>query len=119
MPDISLERSHRLGLGRARELAWQWAEQAEEKFGMECTVEEGEDEDIVHFTRSGVRGTLRVSAERFALDARLGVLLGAFSKTIEAEIEKNLDGLLLAERGQRPKAAKKTAPAARGAKKKG
>lgn len=102
MPDISLQRTHRLGLARAREVAWQWAEQAEQKFGMECTVEEGEGEDTVHFTRSGVAGTLRVSADSFAIDAKLGLLLGAFAQSIEAEIEKNLDALLATE-GSRAK----------------
>lgn len=97
MPDISLQRKHRLGLERAREVAWQWAEQAEQKFGMECTVEEGEREDVVHFTRSGVAGTLRVSADAFEIDARLGLLMSAFAPTIEAEIEKHLDALLAAE----------------------
>lgn len=117
MPDISLHRSHQLGLKRAREIAWRWAEDAEAKFGMDCTVEEGEDEDVVYFTRSGVKGTLRVSADVFALDAKLGFLLGAFQKSIEGEIEKNLDELLEAEaRGPkaaaaaRKTAAKTTAP---------
>ncbi|WP_428420102.1 polyhydroxyalkanoic acid system family protein [Methylibium sp.] len=109
MPDISLHRSHQLGLKRARELAWKWAADAEAKFGMACTVEEGDDEDLVHFTRSGVNGTLRVSSGAFELDAKLSFLLGAFQKTIEGEIEKNLDGLLAAEhkRAKAPAAAKK------------
>jgi putative polyhydroxyalkanoate system protein len=110
MPAISLHRKHRLGLQRAREVAWQWAEHAEQKFGMECTVEEGEREDIVHFERSGVAGELRVSAEAFEIDARLGLLLGAFAQTIEAEIEKNLDALLAAERPRDKSAADKKTP---------
>lgn len=104
MPDIALQRRHQLGLERAREIAWKWAEEVEAKFDMECTVEEGDDEDVVHFTRSGVNGTLRVTKDEFDLKARLGILLGAFSKTIQGEIEKNLDGLLAAE-GKKPKAA--------------
>ena len=115
MPDISLQRKHRLGLERAREVAWQWAEQAQEKFGMECTVEEGDRENIVHFTRSGVAGTLRVSADRFDIDAKLGLLLGAFQQKIESEIEKNLDTLLAAEeRGDRAAVRKKAAAKAPG-----
>jgi putative polyhydroxyalkanoate system protein len=97
MPSISIQRSHQLGLKRAREVAWKWAEDAEAKFDMECTVEEGEDEDLVHFMRIGVKGTLRVSGERFDLVAQLGLLLGAFQKTIESQIESNLDTLLAAE----------------------
>ena len=94
MPDIHIHRDHQLGLARARKIAWRWAEQAEAKFDMECTVVEGSDSDVVEFKRSGVNGQLLVAADHFVLDAKLGFLLGAFSKTIEAEITKNLDGLL-------------------------
>jgi putative polyhydroxyalkanoate system protein len=94
MPDIHIERDHALGLAKARELAFKWAEQAEQKLAMECVYEEGKVADIVTFTRSGVNGELRVTQDRFALDARLGFLLGAFKTRIEAEITKNLDLLL-------------------------
>ncbi|HMC16558.1 MAG TPA: polyhydroxyalkanoic acid system family protein, partial [Albitalea sp.] len=90
MPDIRIHRKHRLGLAKAREVAWQWAEEVEKKFDMECTVIEGETSDTVEFERMGVKGQLRVAADHFDLDAKLGFLLGAFSKTIESEIERNL-----------------------------
>ena len=107
MADIRIHRKHSLGLAKARDVAWQWAEEVEKKFDMECTVLEGETSDTVEFTRSGVNGRLIVAADHFDLDARLGFLLGAFSKTIESEIEKNLDELL-ARSGKA--AAKKAAP---------
>lgn len=94
MADIRIHRDHQLGLAKARKVAWAWAEQVEEKFAMECTVVEGETSDTVEFTRTGVSGRLIVAADHFDLDAKLGFLLGAFSKTIETEIEKNLDTLL-------------------------
>ena len=94
MADIRIHREHQLGLAKARKIAWTWAEQVETKFDMECTVVEGERSDTVEFTRSGVSGTLVVAADHFELQAKLGFLLGAFSKTIEAEITKNLDALL-------------------------
>ena len=106
MADIHIQRAHTLGLAQARKVAFKWAEQAEEKFDMECTYEEGKDEDLVSFTRSGVNGTLRVTKDSFELQAKLGFLLGAFKGTIETEIVKNLDALL----AQKPAAAKK-APA--------
>lgn len=110
MPDIHIRREHRLGLAKARKIAWQWAEEAENKFDMTCTVVEGEYSDTVEFSRSGVSGRLIVAADHFDLDAKLGFLLGAFSKTIEHEITKNLDALL-AEAPAGAKAAAK-APAA-------
>ena len=52
MADIHIHREHRLGLAKARKIAWQWAEDVEEKFGMECTVIEGKTSDVVEFTRA-------------------------------------------------------------------
>lgn len=98
MADIHIERDHQLGMGGARKLAWRWAEQAENDFDMSCTYEEGDDCDEVQFTRSGVSGTLKVSADKFELDARLGFLLGAFKDRIEGEIVRNLDELLAAKK---------------------
>ena len=61
---------------------------------MECTYEEGKTSDLVSFTRAGVNGELKVTRDRFELDARLGLLLGVFKDRIEGEIVKNLDELL-------------------------
>ena len=107
MADINIHRKHALGLPKARKIAWQWAEEVEKKFDMECTVTEGETSDTVHFTRLGVNGQLIVAPDHFDLQAKLGFLLGAFSKTIESEIMKNLDALL-AKSSAKP-AAKKAA----------
>jgi len=101
--DIRIHRPHRLGLAKAREVAWQWAEEVEQRFDMACTVVEGDVGDTVEFTRAGVDGRLLVRADHFDLEARLGFLIGAFSRRIESEIEQNLDALLAAH--ERPKAA--------------
>lgn len=94
MADIHIEREHNMGLTEARKVAFQWAEQAEEKLDMECTYEEGKTSDEVSFTRSGVKGTLKVTKNCFELDAQLGFLLGAFKDRIESKIVKNLDELI-------------------------
>jgi putative polyhydroxyalkanoate system protein len=94
MPDIKIHREHALGLTQARKIALKWAEDVEKDFDMECTMIKGETSDTVQFKRLGVSGTLIVAADHFDLDAKLGFLLGAFAKTIENEIRKNLDGLL-------------------------
>ena len=104
MPDIQIHRQHALGLAKARKVAWAWAEDVEQKFDMACTVIEGETSDTVEFTRAGVNGRLIVAADHFDLDAKLGFLLGAFARTIESEIERNLDNLL----GKAAAASKKT-----------
>lgn len=93
MAEIHIERAHTLGLPQARSVARQWADKAEQKFDMACTYEEGEATDLLTFTRSGVSGTLNVTADNFSLDAKLGFLLGAFKERIEGEIGKNLDEL--------------------------
>ena len=116
MPDIRIHRDHQLGLAQARKVAWLWAEMAEEKFDMACSVLEGDTSDTVEFTRSGVNGTLIVAADHFDLHAKLGFLLGAFSKTIEHQIQQNLDDLLGAAAGKaeaktaKPKPAKPAEP---------
>jgi putative polyhydroxyalkanoate system protein len=128
MLEIHIHREHQLGLTKARKVALQWAEEAEKKFDMECTIVEGKTSDTVEFTRSGVKGELLVEATQFTLHAKLGFLLGAFSKTIESEIEKNLDALLAkgsavtsvkqpAKTAESKTAESKTAPAKVAAKK--
>ena len=97
MPDIHIQRDHSLGLPQARKLAFRWAELAEEKFDMACSYEEGKSSDLVSFSRSGVNGELKVTADGFELDARLGFLLGVFKEKIETEIVRNLDELLAHE----------------------
>jgi putative polyhydroxyalkanoate system protein len=115
MADIHIHRAHKLGLAKARTIAWQWAEAAEQKFGMECTVIEGDDSDVVEFTRAGVDGQLVVAADSFDLTARLGFLVGAFRGRIESEIETNLDKLLADSAARKP-AAKARVAAKAGAK---
>jgi putative polyhydroxyalkanoate system protein len=113
MADIHIHREHALGLAKAREVALQWAEDAERKFDMEWTIIEGETSDTVEFTRAGVKGELIVAADHFELDAKLGFLLGAFSKTIESQIEGNLDALLAKSKPAARKAAAKVPKAKR------
>jgi putative polyhydroxyalkanoate system protein len=107
MADIHIFRAHRLGLAKARKTAWKWAEAAEAKFGMNCTVIEGKASDVVEFRRSGVEGRLVVDADSFDLTARLGLVLGAFRGRIEAGIEENVDAVLAAASATKKKPASK------------
>jgi hypothetical protein len=71
MADLNLHRDHTLGLARARKVALKWAEDVEKKLEMECTLIEGDDSDVLEFTRSGVEGRMIVAATYFDLEARL------------------------------------------------
>lgn len=94
MADIHIERQHGMNMAQARKTAIKWAEQAEAKFDMECTYQEGDGSDELCFKRSGVTGNLIVTEQNFVLKAKLGFLLGAFKDKIEGEIVKNLDALI-------------------------
>lgn len=107
MPDIHIHRTHHLGFETARQIGYAWAEKVEKKFDMDCTYEEGDTQDTLHFSRTGVKGTLLVDAQQFELKAELGFLLGAFKDRIEAEISEKLDTLL-----QAPPPVARKAPAA-------
>lgn len=109
MADIHLSREHALGLPEARKIAFKWAEQVEKEFDMACTYEEGTTSDRLSFSRSGVQGTLNVTANDFELSAQLGFLVGMFKEKIEAEIIKNLDTLIDKKTASIQLAAKKSA----------
>ena len=110
MANIHIERQHGMTMLEARKAAFKWAEQAEEKFDMECTYEEGKLSDKVSFTRSGASGTLTVNKDTFELQAKLGFLLGAFKDKIEGEIVKNLDALITKKPAETKQPAAKKAP---------
>jgi putative polyhydroxyalkanoate system protein len=94
MPDINIHRAHGMSLAQAREAADKWIVQAEQKFGLSCVYEAGEQSDEVVFNRAGISGKLNITPEMFELNAKLGFLFGAFKEKIETEITKNLDALI-------------------------
>ena len=49
------------------------------------------DGDTMHFKRSGVDGTLRISPKMLQLDIELGFVLALFRNTIEQEIQRALE----------------------------
>ncbi len=115
MADLHLHREHTLGLARARKVALKWAEDVEAKLDMECTIIEGDDEDVLEFKRSGVDGRMTIAATFFDLEAKLGFLIKPFVASIEAEVSKQLDEALAKEGA---KAAKPAAAARKAAAKK-
>ena len=61
MAELNIVREHALGLPKARKIAFQWAEQVEQEFAMQCNYAQGKHEDEVDFVRSGVKGSLTVT----------------------------------------------------------
>lgn len=97
MADLTLRREHNLGLERARKVAAKWAEHAQKKLEMECTLFEGETEHVLQFKRSGVDGRMIVAADFFDLEASLGLMFRPFLGMIESETRKQLDEALAKE----------------------
>lgn len=85
MADIHLERTHALGLAKARAAAQRVADELTREYGVNCQWEG----DILRFERRGVQGELAVARDRVCLDARLGMLLAPMRPRIEAQIQEN------------------------------
>jgi putative polyhydroxyalkanoate system protein len=91
MAQLQIHRAHQLGWEGARQLAQDWRVQAEQAYGLQCTQESGEEQESISFARPGLSGRLRVSAQSFELEARLGFLLSAYRDRIESELQQRLD----------------------------
>ena len=55
MSDVTYQRSHTLGLEKARELAKEWVGNAAGQLGLTCDYQEGGEQDTVTFERMGVK----------------------------------------------------------------
>jgi putative polyhydroxyalkanoate system protein len=104
MADIKIQRSHALGLEKARVLAQEWMDDAAKQLGLTCTLVPGLTEDTINFERSGVTGKMTVRPDAFEFDAKLGMMMSAFKPLVEAEIEKNLSRILAKAEGGTPTA---------------
>lgn len=98
MTDLYILRHHALGLREIRKVAFSWAEQAEQEFGMQCVYQEGRTRDELLFTRLGVQGRLLATHNKLEINVELGAFFRAFKSRIEDEIVKNLDDRLRAKR---------------------
>jgi putative polyhydroxyalkanoate system protein len=87
--DIHIVRAHSMPLKKARAAADKFATELNDKFDLESSWQG----DTLNFSRSGVSGTLELSATNVTIDAKLGFLLSAFKSTFEEHIERNLDTL--------------------------
>ncbi|WP_295467434.1 polyhydroxyalkanoic acid system family protein [uncultured Pseudomonas sp.] len=92
MSQITIERSHSLGLEGVRQKADQLAEKLTRDYGVACTWEG----DTLKFARSGVDGRIEVAEDRVRVLATLGMMFSMLSGQIEKEIERKLDKALAA-----------------------
>ena len=90
MADISIHRAHTLGLKGARVAADKMAEKLGEQFDLTGDW----DGDTLKFSRSGVNGTLKISATAMDLEVTLGFMLKMMKGTIEPAINTQLDKVL-------------------------
>ena len=95
MTVFNIFRNHSIEFLEMRKIAFTWAEYAELEYKMTCIYEEGEVEDLVHFSKPGANGILLISHDILKINVRLGVLLSPFKKTIEQQIVRKIDFLLL------------------------
>lgn len=87
MSEIHVHRAHAIGLRKAKASVQKIAEEMADVFDMESEWEG----NVLHFSRSGVTGSMTVTKDTVTLDAKLGFLLSALKPRIEAQIEKNFD----------------------------
>lgn len=94
MSDINFQKSHELGLEKARELAKEWMQGAAKQLGLDCKHTEGAEQDTITFERMGVTGLMTVTGTSFDLNVKLGMMMAAFKPIVEAEIAKNLGRII-------------------------
>lgn len=91
MSDFQVRCDHQLGRDKALKVAQQWAQHAEKRLEMQCSLQSGEQGDCVVFSRPGVSGEMKVAADHFEITAKLGFLFKAFAGQFEAETRKRLE----------------------------
>ena len=90
MADISIKRAHHSTLADAKKMAEKIAAKLEKDYQLKSSWAG----DVLNFTRSGVNGTLGVTAKELKIDVKLGFLMAAFRGPIGDAISKNLDSLI-------------------------
>lgn len=90
MADISLKRSHKLGLKGAHAAATKMVEKLGEKFDLKGTW----SGNTLNFARPGVTGVLAVSETDMKLDVTLGFMLKMMKGPIEQSVHEQLDKVL-------------------------
>lgn len=93
MNHIQITREHHQSFSVMKKIARSWLIEAEQTWQLECDCEASENQEIIHFKRSGVSGVLVVNESELRLEATLGFLLKPYKSRIEKTINANLDQL--------------------------
>ncbi len=109
MADISLKRTHQLGLKGAKVAADKMSAKLNEKFDLVFTW----SGDTLNFQRSGVNGKMMVTESHMQLEVTLGFLLKAMKGPIEKSVVENLDAALATAKPVASKVPIKTTTAAK------
>jgi putative polyhydroxyalkanoate system protein len=99
---ISIKRPHHTTTTEAKKVADRVAAKLEKEYQLKSSWEG----DVLLFTRSGVNGTLTVTAKELHIDVKLGFLMVAFKGPIQGAIEGNLDKMLTSPAPAKKPAAK-------------
>ena len=86
MPTIDISAFHQMSLADAQQAADDLASDLAEKFN----IDYGWDEDMIHFERPGVNGSIMIGTNEIHLTAQLGFLLMMIKNQIEDEIRRYL-----------------------------
>lgn len=92
MAKITVERPHSLGKEKAREKAELLVEKLADKYG----IEHEWSGDVVKLEGKGAKGSVDVGEDFVRVNLELNFFLSAMSGQIQAEVERQLDKVLVA-----------------------
>jgi putative polyhydroxyalkanoate system protein len=97
---ISIKRVHNVSPAEAKKVADKVAAKLEKDYQLKSNW----SGDVLNFSRSGVNGSLAVTAAEFHIDVKLGFLMVAFKAPIQKAIEDNIDKLIKPAAAEKPSA---------------
>lgn len=86
MSAIDIHAKHTMSCEDAQDAADQLAQDLADKFD----IDYGWEDDMIHFERTGVSGSIKVDGKQIHIVAELGFLLSMFKDRFESEIRRYL-----------------------------
>lgn len=87
MSQINICRPHQRTVAEVRDAVEQLAQSMSSQFHVACAWQG----DTLQFSRSGVDGQIHIEQDQVRVEARLGLLMSAFTPLVESEITRHLD----------------------------